>query len=305
MTNGQLSPVLRHIRKLMGSRETEDLSDRKLLERFAAERDNHAFATLEERYGPLVLGVCRRILHNLCDAEDAFQATFLVLARKAGSVPWHDSVGNWLHGVAVNISIKASANIGRRSRQEMHVRCLAEFEQERGQLAKANPSYPDPLVEAARREVCRLLDEELQRLPAKYRAPLVLCYLQGMTNEEVARQLGWPTGSMSRQLARARELLRKRLVHRGVVLSTGVLLSVLEENALADYHWENGGGGRSYFFGRRRPCGRSVQYHDCIQAKDCTGDIVDRWCRGHWHKRRASASRRRQTARRGGQGQSC
>jgi RNA polymerase sigma-70 factor (ECF subfamily) len=147
----------------------------------------------------MVLGVCRRVLDNAHDAEDAFQATFLVLVRRAGSISRRDLLANWLYGVAYRTARKARTSIRRRRRRE--------------KLA-AGVLRVEPSGAAAWRDLGALLDEELLCLPHKYRAPLVLCYLEGKTSEEAARQLGWPPGSMSARLARGRELLRERLENR-------------------------------------------------------------------------------------------
>jgi RNA polymerase sigma factor (sigma-70 family) len=170
-----------------------------LLERFARQQDEAAFAALVRRHGPMVLGVCRRVLDNAHDAEDAFQATFVVLVRRAGSISRPHLLANWLYGVAYRTAKKARANALRRRAHE--------------RLAAAMPRA-EPLVDAAWEDLRTVLDQELHRLPDKYRAPLVLCYLEGKTNEEAARLLGWPPGSMSARLARGRELLRERLEGR-------------------------------------------------------------------------------------------
>jgi RNA polymerase sigma factor (sigma-70 family) len=185
-----------------------------LLHRFAGDRDQAAFALLVERHGPLVLGVCRRVLGTVHDAEDAFQATFLVLARKAGSIRDPDLLGNWLYGVATRIARKARASMHRRQTQERQVSLLPAL------AAPASTADPD---------LGPVLDEELARLPEKYRAALVLCYLQGKTNEEAARLLRWPTGTVKGRLARARDLLRNRLVRRGLRASALVLVAYLTE----------------------------------------------------------------------------
>lgn len=174
-------------------------SDRQLLERFARQQDEAAFTALVRRHGPMVLGVCRRVLDNAHDAEDAFQATFLVLVRRAGSIGKPELLANWLYGVAYRTAKKARANVLRRRAHE--------------RLAAAMPRA-EPWVEGAWQDLRTVLDQELHRLPDKYRAPLVLCYLEGKTNEEAARLLGWPPGSMSARLARGRELLRERLEGR-------------------------------------------------------------------------------------------
>jgi RNA polymerase sigma factor (sigma-70 family) len=196
----------------------EQLPDGQLLERYVREGDEAAFAALVQRYGSLVLGVCQRVLRDSHAAEDAFQATFLVLVRKAGSLDRRGPIGNWIYTVAYRTAVKARANAARRRIRE----------------TRALPMPAEQTMDsAAWQELRPLLDEEINRLPEKYRAPLVLCYLQGKTNEQAAHELGWPTGSMSRRLAQGRELLRKRLVGRGFLLSGAVLGTLLTSNASA------------------------------------------------------------------------
>jgi RNA polymerase sigma factor (sigma-70 family) len=187
-------------------------TDAQLLRRFASDRDQEAFAVLVERHGPLVLAVCRRVLGTVQDAEDAFQATFLVLARKAATLRDPDLLGNWLYGVASRIARKARASIQKRQMHEKQVNLLPS-------LRSAADLDADDLRP--------VLDEELSRLPEKYRAALVLCYLQGKTNEEAARLLRWPTGTVKGRLARARELLRNRLIRRGLHASALLLAAFL------------------------------------------------------------------------------
>lgn len=189
-------------------------SDSLLLARFVGARDETAFATLVARHGPMVLGVCRRLLRDTHDAEDAFQATFLVLARKAATLRQPELLASWLYGVAYRVASKARARAARRLAHERQVAVMPRFE---------------PPADAAQWEVRALLDEELRRLPDKYRAPLVLCYLEGMTNEQAARKLGWPIGSMSARLARGRELLRRRLSRRGMLLAAAPFAFLLSE----------------------------------------------------------------------------
>lgn len=208
MPSGQLGQVWRHLRRLIGGRPPEELADGPLLEQFLARRDAAAFEALVQRYGPLVFGVCRRVLQDEHDAEDAFQATFLVFARRAGSIRNGGAVGSWLCGTAYRISLKARAAKARRRAQE----------KEAGTKVKN-----DRAAEAAWNELKPVLDEEINRLPEKYRIPLVLCYLEGKTNEDAARELGWSPGSMSYRLAQAKERLRERLVHRGVALSSSLI----------------------------------------------------------------------------------
>src|SRR5262245_3865328 len=194
-------------------------SDGQLLERFRRDGDETAFALLVQRHGPMVLGVCQRVLKDSHDAEDAFQATFLVLVRKAASLRRPDSLAGWLHGVAYRTALKARAAAARRRAAERQTVLMP---------------LTDPLDdEASRREVRAALDEELDRLPEKYRAPLVLCYLEGKTNEDAARQLGWPAGSMSYRLTRGRELVRRRLDRRGLALAPLAFAALLGRAATA------------------------------------------------------------------------
>jgi RNA polymerase sigma-70 factor (ECF subfamily) len=189
------------------------MTDGELLESYIRQRDEAAFEALLRRHGPMVLGVCRRILHNAADAEDAFQATFLVLVRKAASVMPRALVGNWLYGVAHNTAIKAKAMNSRRRTKESQA---------------AQTARPDP---EGSQQLQATLDEELSRLPEKYRAPIVLCELEGRTLKEVARHLGWPQGTVAGRLARARVLLTKRLAQRGLALPVGALAAALAEGA--------------------------------------------------------------------------
>jgi RNA polymerase sigma factor (sigma-70 family) len=182
-----------------GSAPSNGLSDEQLLERFVAQQDAGAFEVLIRRHGPMVLGICRRLLHDEHAAEDAFQATFLVLVSRARSVGKPELLANWLYGVAYRIAGKARAAAARRRLwEEGHT--------------------PEPAADFFHEVACRdlraFLAAELNSLPEKYRAPLILCYWEGKTNEEAARQLGCPAGSMSWRLARGREMLRQRLTGR-------------------------------------------------------------------------------------------
>ena len=190
--------------------------DVELLKKFAVEHDEAAFELLVKRHGPLVQGVCRRILGDVHEAEDAFQAVFLVLVRKAGSIRKPELLANWLYGVACRIARKA------------RIRAIRKENRER--QAGKMPTQ-DQLLDLEWAELKAVLDDELSQMPERYRAPLVLCYLRGQTNAEAAAQLGWPTGSISERLARAREMLRKRLNRRGLTLSAGLLALLLTEKA--------------------------------------------------------------------------
>jgi RNA polymerase sigma factor (sigma-70 family) len=211
MTGGRTALLLRHLRGLTGDR-TGRLADHQLLERFATHRDEAAFTALVERHGPMVLRVCRRVLQDGHAAEDAFQATFLVLVRKAGSLRRRELVGNWLYGVAYRVAARARVEAAKRRDRE-------------GRTALPPPG--DPLAEVTGRELTTALDDELNRLPDKYRAPLVLCYLQGLSRDEAAQQLGWSLGTFKRRLEQARDVLHRRLARRGLTLSVGLLATVL------------------------------------------------------------------------------
>jgi RNA polymerase sigma factor (sigma-70 family) len=222
MADGHLSTVLRHIRQFVNARVADSPSDGELLERYASRRDDGAFAALVQRHGPVVLGVCRRVLRDAHEAEDAFQATFLVLVRKAGSLDRRGSLGGWLHGVAHRVARRARSQATRRPV------CAPE------PLDVPSPDgEAEPTRSVMRRELGAVLDEELQRLPEKYRAALVLCDLQGKTHDEAARELRWPRGSLAKRLAGARDRLRRRLTGHGVTLSAGALAAALAETAQA------------------------------------------------------------------------
>jgi RNA polymerase sigma factor (sigma-70 family) len=219
MAAEQLNQLVRHIRRVVPG-DDADRTDAELLRRFVAERDEAAFTTLVQRYGPLVLGVCQRVLHHRQDAEDAFQATFLVLLHKAGSIKQPELVGNWLYGVAHFTAKNAKVSAARRRARERQVTEMAPAQ--------------DVVGEDVWRELRPLLDEELSRLPEKYRVPIVLCELHGKSRKEVARLLDCPEGTVSSRLARGRELLRTRLARRGVTLSAVALAGALaHDSALA------------------------------------------------------------------------
>jgi RNA polymerase sigma factor (sigma-70 family) len=192
--------------------ESAESPDALLLGQFIVERDEAAFAALVRRHGPLVLATCRRLLDDANDVDDAFQATFFLLARKAASIVPREQVAAWLHGVAFRVASKARSGRARRLAREHTLNDQP-----------AEVTVDDTL----RHELWSVLDEEVARLPQRYRAPFVLCYLAGRTNEEAARELGRPSGTIFSRLARARELLRARLTRRGVTLSSAMLAAAL------------------------------------------------------------------------------
>ena len=192
------------------------LSEWQLLERYLHERDEVAFEAIVARHGPMVQGVCRRMLANPTDVDDAFQATFLVFVRKARQLGPRDAIGPWLYGVATRVALRARSEAARRSR-------LAPITAELDG-ASDHPSFAD-------REIGEVLDQELSRLPSKYRHPIVLCYLEGQTHEAAARQLNWPIGTVKGRLSRARELLQARLTRRGVTPAVGAISFTLSLNS--------------------------------------------------------------------------
>jgi RNA polymerase sigma factor (sigma-70 family) len=217
MATAAQHPVIRYIRRL-GTGPADGLPDGELLGRFARQRDGAAFAALVCRHGPTVFGACRRVLRDAHAAEDAFQATFLVLARKAGALERPAALGPWLYGVAVRTALKARAGAARRRALER-----------KAAVAEAVADDEGPVW----RELRPVLDEEVARLPEKYRVPFVLHHVEGRTVEDVAACLGCPRGTVAARLARARERLRARLVRRGVALSAGALAAALAEGAAA------------------------------------------------------------------------
>jgi RNA polymerase sigma factor (sigma-70 family) len=213
MPTGQLSDVLRQLRRAALLRDGTGLTDGQLLECFLTSRDEAAFEALLRRHGPMVLGVCRRVLRHAQDAEDAFQAAFLVLVRKAASLGRPELLGNWLYGVAYRTALDARAAAGRRRARERQVTAMPE--------SQARDSAD------ACRDLRPLLDQELNRLPDKYRVPVVLCDLEGRTRREVARQLGIPVGTLSGRLTTAHRVLARRLARHGLSASVGALPAAL------------------------------------------------------------------------------
>ncbi len=213
--------VLRQLNILFHCGTTGQLSDAELLERFAAgggETAEAAFAALVERHGKMVLGVCQRVLGNREAAEDAFQATFLVLARKAASIARREQLANWLYGVARRAALDARSRAARQRAREKRYGAMRPVE------------MPDPFTS---NELRAVLDEELARLPERYRAAIVLCELEGLSRRQAAAQLGISEGTISSRLARAKVQLKDRLIRRGLALSAAALGSFLAQDSLA------------------------------------------------------------------------
>ncbi|WP_406697490.1 RNA polymerase sigma factor [Singulisphaera sp. Ch08] len=206
MAKSESPAVLRDVQTLFSLGTIHGLTDAQLLDRFQSGTDpgsEAAFAGLVARHGSMVWGVCRRTLNNPHDIADAFQATFLILVRKAETVQARDSLGRWLYGVSRRVAVRAKRAADRRSAREVEgVESLAC-------LAPRTPDNDLPVI----------LDEEIGRLPAKYRAAVVLCDLEGLGQEEAARQLGCAVGTVKSRLSRGREKLRSRLIRRGVAPS--------------------------------------------------------------------------------------
>jgi RNA polymerase sigma factor (sigma-70 family) len=216
MSNNTTARVIEHLRDSVGLSGEAGPTDGELLRRFIDHRDATAFASLVNRHASMVWGVCRRLLGHVQDAEDAFQATFLVLVRKAASVVPRSAVGAWLHGVAYNTALKAQVASVARKQKEKQVEVMPE---------------PEVVQHDAAEEAQQLLDQELNSLPAKYRQALVLCDLEGRSRKEAARQLKIPEGTLSSRLTTARTMLAKRLTRRGVVLPAVALMGLLSRSA--------------------------------------------------------------------------
>jgi RNA polymerase sigma factor (sigma-70 family) len=216
MPASQSNDLVHHLRSALLLPERTDLTDGQLLECFVSRREPAALEALVRRHGPMVWGVCRRILHNHHDAEDAFQATFLVLVRKAASIYPRAKVGNWLYGVALQTARKGRATSAKRLARE---KALTETPE---------PTAPEPDLWT---DLQPLLDQEISRLPARYRTAFVLCELEGKTVKETAQQLGCPEGTVASRLARARAQLAQRLARHGLAVSAGSLGAVLSHKA--------------------------------------------------------------------------
>lgn len=219
MPQRPLKRAVQHLRHLVDQGVADAMSDRQLLERFVRQRDESAFDKLVQRHGPMVLRVCGRILGSGHDVDDGFQATFLVLVRRAEALPWREALGGWLHGVALRVALKIKAQAVRHPLPER---------------AKPAKTPHDPVQEEVLAgELRQIVDEELRRLPARYRDPLVLCDLEGRTHAEAARELGWPRGSLAKRLEVARDCLRERLVARGLTLATSLVGVMLTDSVRA------------------------------------------------------------------------
>jgi RNA polymerase sigma factor (sigma-70 family) len=214
----QLRDLVQQLRSTALGRDDAGLTDGQLLVRFIDHRDQAAVSALVRRHGSMVWGVCQRILGGHHDAEDAFQATFLVLLRKAHSIRQKDAVGNWLYGVALQTARKARAMLAKRRTRESQGMDVPE-----PQIADPSPRY----------DVQAVLDEELSRLPDRYRAAIVLCDLEGKRYKEAARQLRCPEGTLATRLARGRTILARRLAARGLAVASGAVAAHLMQNALS------------------------------------------------------------------------
>jgi RNA polymerase sigma factor (sigma-70 family) len=213
MARAPLSTFLRCLRRAVAPSADDGLTDGVLLERFVTDGDAAAFELLVWRHGPMVLGVCRRLLGHEQDSEDAFQATFLTLVHKARSIARRQAVGAWIYRVAYRIACRA------RARKPWFEPLVTE---------PPAPAVNDPVA-----DLCPVLDEEIERLPARYRRPLVLCYLNGKTSREAAQELGCPEGTVVSWLSRGRQKLRSRLARRGVALPAGALATLLVQERAA------------------------------------------------------------------------
>jgi RNA polymerase sigma-70 factor (ECF subfamily) len=220
MASGGFQMSVAHHPTVYPGERVGSLPDEQLIDLFlgrAGEEAERAFRTLVVRHGPMVLGVCRHILGQHQDAEDAFQATFVVLARKAGTIKDRRVLGRWLYEVAYRIAVRARTTSVKRRNLERQV---------------VEMSVARPESEPGWNELRPVIHEEVSRLPEKYRTPVVLCYLEGKTNEEVAKLLRWPIGTVKGRLSRARELLRSRLTRRGLVLSAAFLATALSRETV-------------------------------------------------------------------------
>jgi RNA polymerase sigma factor (sigma-70 family) len=215
MATANVSAFLRRLTRGMVAETLADQSDRQLVEQVLAGRGEPVFEAILRRHGAMVYRVCWRVLQHQQDAEDAFQATFIVLAQRLRSIRKHASLASWLHGVAHRVALRAKAGAATRRRHE----------------AQASVCQPLPPDDATWGEVRGVLDAELAALPEKWRLPLVLCYLEGRTQDEAAAQLGWSPRTLRRRLEEARTGLGRRLSRRGVAWSAALAAVLLSESA--------------------------------------------------------------------------
>jgi RNA polymerase sigma factor (sigma-70 family) len=208
--------LLHHLRSLAAKQASGALSDQQLLETFLTQRSEMAFAALVQRHGPMVMSVCRRLLRNHHDAEDAFQAVFLVFVDKAARLRKQESVSSFLHGIAYHVAAKLKRTSVRRAARER---------------TQARPPFDDPCDDLTWRELRSVLDEELTKLPEQHRAALVLCYLEGKTQDEAARLLGWSKSTFRRRLECGRQRLGSQLARRGITLSAALTAPLLIDGA--------------------------------------------------------------------------
>ncbi|HEV8059964.1 MAG TPA: sigma-70 family RNA polymerase sigma factor, partial [Gemmataceae bacterium] len=214
MASAAFGKLVQHIHKLAAGRCAHERSDHQLLEAFFLNHDEHAFAVMVARHGPMVMRVCKRSLNHEQDAEDTFQAVFLVLAQNAGSIRKRVALAEWLHGVAYRTAMKAKRTAARRRNHEARL-------QPRAPTAVAAPSWDD---------VQNVLDGEIQQLPESLRATFVLCVLEGKSGAEASVQLGVKPGTVSSRLTRARQRLQQRLTRRGINLSVLLAALAVSEN---------------------------------------------------------------------------
>ena len=218
MATPTLGAFLQRLKHAMSAETLASCSDQQLVEQFRSGRDEATFRAILERHGPMVFHVCRRVLSSAADVEDAFQATFLILIRRGHTVRRHSSLASWLHGVAWRTALKLRAQSDRRRRRE---------------AKSASTEAAAVTDDTTWGELRGILDEELQRLPETLRAPLLLCYLEGRTQDEAAAQIGVSKSTLRRNLDRARERLGRRLARRGVTLGTVLGAGLVSECAQA------------------------------------------------------------------------
>ena len=275
MATAQMDTVIRHLRRAVLRQDGAGRTDGQLLASFIDQKDEAAFEALVRRHGPMVFGVCRRVVGNHHDAEDAFQATFLVLARKASSVRPRERVANWLHGVALRTAMKAKTMTAKRRGREKQVTEMPE---------------PEAAQQDQWRDLQPLLDQELNGLPENYRLPILLCDLEGKTIKEATQQLGWPQGHAGRSARQRPEAAGEAAGESrgGAVgwLAGGGRVAECGVGWRADLAGEFHGQGRSDDCGGagdgrrggpgqgRRPHGRSAKSHDAEQTQDRYGRVA-------------------------------